>query len=136
MKNTVKIILVAFIALFLFACSSSNDPAPSTNKGAGTGPTDPVVIAKQVAAGKEYYMSECAVCHKAGADDTTNAFSSVDLVVDYQGKTKAAKDTYIVPDMHTYGLAGSDNHNLMGRFDLVPAQSVADLKAYFETALK
>lgn len=75
--------------------------------------------------GKVYYMSECAACHKALSADTSYTFSSSDLADNYR-IAKLANRTNIIPDMHAIGPA----KNLMGRFDKIPAQSVADLEAY------
>jgi hypothetical protein len=103
-----------------------------TCSGGGNGGGNSGLVGSRTS-GKDYYMSECAVCHRSGSDDIEYTFSSNDIANDYQNRPdQAAKDSYITEDMHAYGPA-SKNHNLMGRFDTVPAQSVADLKAYLES---
>jgi len=78
--------------------------------------------------GKDYYMSECAVCHQSGIDDPDGAFAVADLAKNYQNKTGLNGIIIITPDMHNIG---TDTQNLMGRFDSISEQVVADLEAYF-----
>ncbi len=82
--------------------------------------------------GKMYYMSECAVCHAAGEDDTTRTFGALgDLAQKFQKRAldrvgNPALSEDIQSDMHAIGPVT----NLMGRFQAIPAQSIADLKQY------
>lgn len=80
-----------------------------------------------VANGKIYYMSECAVCHRAGAADVTYVFSSSDISASYKvARASAGLKTNITRDMHAIGPA----RNLMGRFTSVSNENVADLEAF------
>ena len=73
-----------------------------------------------VAAGATYYQTNCAACHKAGMDDPTSAFGAADL---------AQRQDMIASDMRNYDTTSS--FNMMQTFRNIPAQRVADLKAYF-----
>ncbi len=87
----------------------------------------PVGLTGNLTDGEIYYMSECAVCHKAGTADPTKTFASSDVAENYKiAKNASAGGTNINPDMHSIG----PTRNLMGRFDAIPAQSVADLEVY------
>jgi len=89
--------------------------------GSETPPPEPVAPAPTgfVANGATYYQSNCATCHKAGADDPTSAFGAADL---------AQRQDMIAMDMSNYDTTST--FNLMLAFNNVPDQRVADLKAY------
>lgn len=112
MKKLTKLTIIASLGLTLAGCfesgSEESAPAPVTPPPTGV-----------VADGSTYYQSNCAACHKAGADDETNAFGGADL---------AQKQDRIASDMSTYDK--SSGFSLMMTFSNVPAQRVADLKAY------
>ena len=75
-----------------------------------------------IADGATYYQTNCATCHKAGQDDTTNAFGAADL---------AQKQDMITNDMSNYDQ--TTGFNMMLSINNVPDQRVADLKAYLES---
>jgi len=113
MKKLTTVSLMATLVLGLGGCfdSGSEQTAPPAVTPPPTG---------VVANGSTYYQSNCASCHKAGADDTTSAFGGSDL---------AQKQDMIASNMSTYD--ATSGFNLMLGFSSVPEQRVADLKAYF-----
>lgn len=133
MRNTIKLIFIATISLFLFACSSSSSPTPASDGGGGN------KLTGNAATGLVYYESECAVCHKAinantntnsqKPGDTSKTFASSDLAKNYNFQIATGNASNITLDMHTFGSA----RNLMGRFDTISAQNVADLEAFLKT---
>lgn len=116
MNKLTTITLMVILSVALTGCfdSSSEQAAPA----AIIIPTPPPTGV--TANGKIYYQSNCAACHQAGADDTTSAFSAIDL---------AQNQDKIATDMSTFD--GTSGFNLMGAYSNVPAQRVADLKVYF-----
>lgn len=81
---------------------------------------------KGVAAdGLTYYQTNCASCHKVGQDDPTSAFGASDL---------AQKHDMIATNMSNYDSVST--FNLMTSFNNIPAQRVADLKAYLVSVPK
>jgi mono/diheme cytochrome c family protein len=113
MKKLTTVTLMVTLGLSLAGCyesGSESTPPPAVEP-------PPTGVA---ADGATYYQSNCAACHKLGAVDTTNAFGAADL---------AQKQDMVASDMSTYdALTGL---NLMTTYSAVPAQRVADLKAYF-----
>jgi len=88
-----------------------------------------------VTEGRNYYMTACQDCHKAGSEDPSKAFgSSMDLALNYQSRVNDRNNGNkvfnedIKTDMHRIG----ELYNLMGNFDAVSAQTVADLQAYLD----
>lgn len=112
MQKLTTFSFVLLLSLALTGCfnSSSEDTPPPAIDPPPAGVT---------ADGAVYYQTSCADCHKAGADDTTNAFGAIDL---------AQKQDMIRSDMSNYDQ--TSGFNLMTVFSNVPAQRVADLKAY------
>lgn len=115
MNKQIAMTLMVTLSLGLAGCfnSGSEDSPPPAVEPPPTG---------LVANGATYYAANCASCHKAGADDTTNAFGASDL---------AQKQDMIVNDMSTYDQ--TSGFNLMTTFSNVPDQRVADLKSYLAT---
>jgi len=70
--------------------------------------------------GKAYFQDNCAICHAAGADDTTTAFLASDL---------ALQVSPLSTDLSIYG----GTYKLMGAYTNVPQQTVDDLSAYFSS---
>ena len=111
-KLTIMTLMVSF-SLTLAGCfdSGSEETPP---------PAVPLPLEGFVADGATYYQTNCATCHKLGNVDTTSAFNAADL---------AQAQDMIVTDMSSY----DTTFNFMMTFNNVPAQRVADLKAYFES---
>ncbi|MCP4981790.1 MAG: cytochrome c [Gammaproteobacteria bacterium] len=121
MQKLMAMILMVSLSLALTGCYQSNSEEP---------PPDAIQIQAAppvglTASGSTYYQTNCATCHKAGADDVTSAFGASDL---------AQKQDMIVIDMSTYDMFSS--FNLMMAFSSVPDQRVADLKSYLESIPK
>jgi len=70
--------------------------------------------------GRSYYKDNCAICHAAGADDTTTAFSASDL---------GLQTIPLATDLSIYG----GSYELMGAFANVPQQTIDDLNEYFSS---
>lgn len=118
MKKLTTVVSMVTLSLALASCFES---------GSETTPPPPVApppvgIAKD---GLTYYQSNCAVCHKAGADDTTAAFGALDL---------AQRHDMLATDMSNYDTTST--FNLMLAYNNIPAQRVADLKAYLKSVPK
>ena len=107
--------LMVTLSLALTSCfeSGSEEAAPPPVTPPPTG---------LAADGATYYQSNCASCHKAGADDTTAAFNASDL---------AQKHEMIAVDMSTFDTTST--FDLMLTYSNLPEQRVADLKAYLES---
>lgn len=107
--NTIKSIsLLSLLALVLTGCyESSTEEAPPS-------------LQQTAINGKQFYQDNCAVCHAAGQDDTSTAFNASDL---------AQSQTVLGTDLSMYG----GQYQLMGQFANVPAQQLAELKAYLAT---
>lgn len=114
LKLTTMSVMVA-LSIALVGCyksGSESSPPPAV-------PLPPVGIAKD---GSTYYQNDCAVCHKAGLDDTTTAFGASDL---------SQRQDMIAADMSNYD--ATSTYKLMLAFTNVPTQRVADLKAYLKS---
>jgi cytochrome c5 len=120
MNKLTTIILMLTLSLALASCfdSSSESPAPAPLKPA----QPPTSIVGITANGSVYFQNNCAVCHKAGQDDPTSAFGASDL---------AQRHDMITTDMSNFD--ATSTFNMMGAFGSVPAQRVADLKAYLQS---
>jgi len=70
--------------------------------------------------GKAFYASNCAVCHAAGADDTSVAFNASDLVLQANPLQR---------DLSIYG----GQYQLMGAYYDVAQKNIDELKAYLAT---
>jgi hypothetical protein len=70
--------------------------------------------------GEAFYSANCAICHSAGAVDTTIAFNGTDLAVSSNPLTK---------DLTRYG----GSYQLMGAFYDIEQQNIDELKAYLAT---
>lgn len=89
--------------------------------GASAKGTVTVTVSKLVIPnGKAYYASNCAICHAAGADDTSVAFNSSDL---------GLRANPLKRDLSSYG----GLYQLMGTFYDVPQKNIDELKAYLAT---
>ncbi len=112
--------LMLTLSLALAGCydSNSEDPAPA--------PLVPVQLPASIVGlntnGSIYYQNNCAACHKAGQDDPTSAFGASDL---------AQRHDMIASDMSNFD--ATSTFNMMGAYGSVPAQRVADLKAYLQS---
>ena len=109
MNKLTTITLIVTLSSALAGCFESGSETP---------PPAPVPTGF-VADGSTYYQSNCATCHKVGADDPTSAFGAADL---------AQRQDMIATDMSSFD--NTSTFNLMLSFNDVPAQRVADLKAY------
>jgi len=116
-KLTTMTLMAALIPV-LAGCfeSGSEQPAPP----AIVPPPPPLV--GHTLNGSTYYQSNCATCHKAGKDDPTSAFGASDL---------AQRHDMITIDMSNFD--ATSTFSLMGAFKNIPAQRVADLKAYLRS---
>jgi len=118
MKKLTTVVSMVTLSLALASCfesGSETTPPPAVAP-------PPVGLAKD---GLTYYQSNCASCHQAGLDDTTAAFAATDL---------AQRQDMIAADMSNYDTTSS--FDLMLAFNNVPAQRVADLKAYLKSVPK
>lgn len=108
------------LSLALASCydSNSEDPAPAPLLPA----KQPVNIVGLTSNGSIYYQNNCAVCHRTGQDDPTSAFGASDL---------AQRHDMITTDMSNFDTTST--FNMMGAYGSVPAQRVADLKAYLQS---
>jgi len=84
--------------------------------------------------GKLYYNNNCSDCHRvgsAGADDSFAFASSstMDLVDNYDNRVTNSLPELIKPDMHRISIVA----NLMGDFQAVSDQEIADLIAYINS---
>ena len=115
MKKLITLTLMFTLSLALAGCyeSSSEATAPAAIE------PPPVGV---VANGATYYETRCAICHKVGKDDITTVFGAVEL---------AQKQDMIATDMSNYDK--TSGFNLMLVLNNVPAQRVADLKAYLKS---
>ncbi len=120
MHKLTTMILMLALSLALVGCYDSNSeeaaPAPLLS------PQQPVSIVGLTANGSIYYQNNCAVCHKAGQDDPTSAFGAADL---------AQRHDMVTTDMSNFDTTST--FNMMGAFGSLPAQRVADLKAYLQS---
>ncbi len=115
MQKRITVTLMVTLSLALVSCfesGSETTPPPAVQP-------PPVGIAKD---GLTYYQGNCASCHMAGPDDTTSAFGAADL---------AQRQDMIAENMSNYDATSS--FNLMLAFNSIPAQRVADLKAYLRS---
>ena len=111
MNKLTTMTLMVTLGLVVVGCNSgSEQAAPPAVEPPPTG---------FVANGSTYYQTNCGTCHKAGADDPTSAFGAADL---------AQRQDMIATDMSNYDTTST--YNLMLAFNNIPAQRVADLKAY------
>lgn len=115
MQKLTTISTMAVLALTLAGCFESGSEATVP-------PAVPLPPVGVVVNGSTYYQEYCGTCHSAGTDDTSTAFGASDL---------AQRQDMIAPDMSDYD--GTSTFNLMLSFSAVPAQRVADLKAYLST---
>ena len=110
-KLTTMTLMVTLGLAFAGCNSGSEEAAPAAVEPPPTG---------FIADGSTYYQSNCATCHKVGAEDPTSAFGAADL---------AQRQDMIATDMSNYDTTST--YNLMLAFNNIPEQRVADLKAYF-----
>lgn len=117
MNKVTQVVLIMFFSVFVTACydSSSDNLHRTVDVGDGNGGG-----AGSSTDGKIYYSSNCSACHAAGADDTTTAFGSSDLI---------QKHDLIVNDMSAYDAT----NKMMTQLNNVNQQRVNDLKAYLAT---
>jgi len=88
-----------------------------------------VAITGDVGNGMAYYMSECSVCHRAGGitvDASSTFGTNGDLAGDYKIAVGVDGGVNFFNNIHLLG----PQRNLMGRFNMLKPQSLADLKAY------
>ncbi|MBI3563061.1 MAG: hypothetical protein HY080_15230 [Gammaproteobacteria bacterium] len=118
MKKLTTVVSMVTLSIALASCfeSGSETPPPPAVQ------PPPVGVAKD---GLTYYQSNCAVCHKAGSDDTTTAFGASDL---------AQRHDMIAMNMSNYDT--TSGFTMMLAFNNVPEQRVADLKAYLKSIPK
>jgi len=110
--------LIVSLSFVLTTCydSSSEKPAPH-----------PVALPPvgHAANGSTYYQTNCGACHKAGQDDPTSAFGASNL---------AQRHDMMTTDMSNFDTTST--YTLMGAYSNIPAQRVADLKAYLKSVPK
>ncbi|VAW90586.1 hypothetical protein MNBD_GAMMA21-27 [hydrothermal vent metagenome] len=113
MHNLTTVTLILSLNLILAGCfESDSEKTPP--------PAIPTPATGVVTNGSIYYQTNCVACHKAGMDDPSSAFGAADL---------AQRQDMIASDMRNYDTTSS--FNMMQTFRNIPAQRVADLKAYF-----
>ncbi len=112
-------ILSSFTLVSCYESNSEEDPPipiVSTGTGGGGSIPDP----GNAANGKIYFQQNCAICHSAGADDTTTAFGAIDL---------AKQQSIISSDISQ----SDQTFNIMARFNNIDQERVDDLKKYLST---
>jgi len=114
--------LMVTLSLVLVGCFESSSEQPPPPIAPPVEPIEPVGVTTN---GAIYYQNNCAACHKAGQDDPTSAFGASDL---------AQRHDMMTTDMSNFDTTSS--FNMMGAYGKVPAQRVADLKAYLESVPK
>jgi len=121
MHKLTTITLMVTLSLVLASCfeSNSEQPPPPPIAPPTDGPVKPVGVTIN---GAIYYQNNCAACHKAGQDDPASAFGASDL---------AQRHDMMTTDMSNFDTTSS--FNMMGAYGKVPAQRVADLKAYLKS---
>jgi len=85
-----------------------------------TGTVTVTVSSTVIPNGQAFYAGNCAICHAAGADDTSVAFNGSDL---------ALRANPLQRDLSGYG----GPYQLMGSFYDVPQKNIDELKAYLAT---
>ncbi|VAW92262.1 hypothetical protein MNBD_GAMMA22-302 [hydrothermal vent metagenome] len=116
-----KLLLLVTVALVFFSnltsCYESNSeqtaPPPVVTPDDPIGGSNPGIAFN----GKIYYQQNCSLCHAAGADDNTSAFGAIDL---------AKQESKVSSDMSQL----DTTYNMMGRFNNIDVERVADLKKY------
>ncbi len=111
------IVTLSLVLVSCFDSSSEQAPPPIT-----TPPADSVKPIGISTNGAIYYQNNCATCHQAGRDDSTSAFGASDL---------AQRHDMMTTDMSNFDT--TSNFNMMGAYSDIPAQRVADLKAYLKS---
>lgn len=122
-SNLVRFLLLTIgilTSITLTSCYESNSeedpPAPVVGPGGGGSVPDPGTASN----GKIYFQQNCAICHSAGADDTTTAFGAIDL---------AQQQSIISNDISQ----SDQTFNIMARFNNIDQERVDDLKKYLST---
>ncbi len=105
--------IVSSIALASCYESNAEQDPPSAVLGTGVSVPDPGIASN----GKIFFQQNCAICHSAGADDTTTAFGAIDL---------ANQQTIISRDISQ----SDQTYNMMARFNNIDQERVDDLKKY------
>ncbi len=109
-------------SITLTSCYESNSeedpPNPIAGPGGGGGGSDP--DPGNASNGKVFFQQNCAICHSAGADDTTTAFGAIDL---------AGQQSIISADISQ----SDQTYNIMARFNSIDQERVDDLKKYLST---
>ncbi len=115
-----KLLIATLLVTLSFALSNCYDSTSEVPPPQVATPPPPLLgLATN---GHIYYQNRCATCHSAGRDDITSAFGAVDL---------ARRQDMIAVDISNFDQ--TSGFNLMGTYNDIPAQRVADLKAYLKT---
>ncbi len=114
------LILGVVSSTILTSCYESNSEEDAPDPVVGTGGGGPVPDPGNAFNGKIYFQQNCAICHSAGADDTTTAFAAIDL---------AGQQSIISTDISQ----SDQTFNIMARFNNIDQERVDDLKKYLST---
>ena len=115
------ILMMAVVSsITLTSCFESNSEEDPPDPIVGTGGDGPVPVPGNASNGKIFFQQNCAICHSAGADDTTTAFGAIDL---------AGQQSIISTDISQ----SDQTFNIMARFNNIDQERVDDLKKYLST---